>query len=112
MMSAPCCCAEVTRACARVRPCAIPSSRSRSMRLSTPDDSMACDSFDGTALRARGDSMLCACVMTVSTFRDRSADDECKHEGEHGKPLHDRRRRYRDPEDRRLAFGGVDGGST
>src|SRR5215510_4214291 len=84
------------------------------MRLSTPADStagVARESCDETTARTLDDSMLCACAMT-STFRDRAADDECKHECEHGKPFHDRRRRHGDPENRRLALAGIDGGGT
>src|SRR5215470_7534754 len=89
----------------------MPSSRSRSMSLSTPADStagVACDCLDEDTVSTLDDSMLWACAMTVSTFRDRSADDERKHECEYGKPFHDRRRRHRDPENRRLALAGVD----
>src|SRR6516164_1398257 len=50
--------------------------------------------------------------MMVSPFRYCTADDERKHEGEHGKSLNDRRRRHREPEDRRLALARVDGGSA
>src|SRR5215470_370950 len=93
----------------------MPSSRSRSMSLSTPADStagVACDCWDEGTVPARDDSMLCVCAMIILSFRDRSTDDECKHECEYGKPFHDRRRRHRDPENRRLALAGIDRGSA
>src|SRR5258706_7699625 len=114
-LSEACFWAEVTSACAWVRPCAIPSSRNRSMRVSTPAASaagVACDPLDERAASALADVITGACAMTVSTFRDRCADDECKHERKHGEAFNDRRRRHRDPENRGLAFAGVDRGST
>src|SRR6516162_5462487 len=50
--------------------------------------------------------------MVFSPFWDRAAHDEREHECKHGKPLHNRRRRHRQTEDRRLALTGVDGGSA
>src|SRR6266404_3626577 len=85
------------------------------MRFSTPADSAAgvpCASLGGGTVPILDGSMPCSRAMMVSTFRDRSADDECEDECEHGKPFHDRRRRHRDPKDRRLALAGIDRGST
>src|SRR5258708_37135237 len=85
------------------------------MRVSTPVDStagIAGDSFEERAVPALDESIACACAMTVSTFRDRAADDECKDECKYGEPFDDRRRRHRDSENCRLALAGVDRGST
>src|SRR5579862_10043322 len=51
-------------------------------------------------------------AMIASPLGDRAAHDEGEYEREHRKAFHDRRRRHRQPENRRLALARVDGGGA
>src|SRR5579864_5137597 len=81
------------------------------MSISTPADSAAgaCGvTWGAVAVTTPDDLIGCSDTMFDSPLWDRTANDEGKHEGEHSKPFHDRRRSHRDTENCRLALAGVD----